>query len=135
MTVFRKICTGHPWSLRFHTSNSSTLPFWGNNFWGICRIHTRHILKISTTVDIKQKQHKDTYKKDITYPKDWEHFTLDKSFHNNKYNGLALQTCKVNNIIVIDIDNLEHWDQFLEEHDKDEPDTVKAISGSGGIHL
>jgi P4 family phage/plasmid primase-like protien len=91
---------------------------------------------ITFQIDIKQKQHKNgEYKKDITYPKNWENTKLDDTTYNNKYNGLALLTGKVNNIIVVDIDNLEHWEEFLEENDKEEPDTVKAISGSGGIHL
>jgi P4 family phage/plasmid primase-like protien len=87
-------------------------------------------------IDIRQKQHKNgNYKKEINYPKDWENSTLKKSYLNEKYNGMALLTGKVNNIIVIDIDNLEHWKQFLKDNERDEPDTVKAISGSGGIHL
>jgi P4 family phage/plasmid primase-like protien len=91
---------------------------------------------ITFQIDIKQKQHKNgEYKKDIAYPKNWENTKLDDTTYNNKYNGLALLTGKVNNIIVVDIDNLEHWEEFLEDNDKEEPDTVKAISGSGGIHL
>ena len=91
---------------------------------------------ICFTIDIKQKQHKNgTYKKDIIYPKDWENIKLEDNKNNKNHNGLALLTGKVNNIIVIDIDNLEHWKEFLEDNDRDEPDTVKAISGSGGIHL
>lgn len=61
--------------------------------------------------------------------------SLQNSYYNTKYNGLALITGKVNNIIVVDIDNIEHWNKFLEENDRDEPNTVKAISGSGGVHL
>jgi hypothetical protein len=88
------------------------------------------------SVDIKQKQHKNgNYKKEILYIKDWENLTLDNTKYNPKYNGLAMLTGKINNIIVIDIDNIEHWNEFLEENCKDEPDTVRAISGSGGIHL
>jgi hypothetical protein len=65
-------------------------------------------------------------------------FTLNKSYFNEKHNGLALLTGKVNNInniIVIDIDNIEHWKKFLDDNDREEPDTVKVISGSGGTHL
>jgi hypothetical protein len=88
------------------------------------------------SVGIEQKSHKSgAYKKELRFPKDWEKFTLDKTFINEGYNGLALLTGKINDIIVIDIDNIEHWEQFLNEHDKEEPDTVKVISGSGGIHL
>jgi P4 family phage/plasmid primase-like protien len=88
------------------------------------------------SVDIRQKQHKNgTFKKEIIYPKDWENFTLSNSFFNPRYNGLSMITGKVNNIIVIDIDNIEHWEDFLEENDEKEPKTAKAISGSGGIHF
>ena len=91
---------------------------------------------ITFSIDIKQKQNKNgEYKKDILYPKNWENITLNDNKHNDKYNGLALLTGKVNNIIVIDIDNLEHWNQFLQDNKEDEPVTVKTISGSGGIHL
>jgi hypothetical protein len=30
---------------------------------------------------------------------------------------------------------VDHWNTFLKEHKQKEPDTVKSISGSGGIHL
>ena len=75
------------------------------------------------------------WKKEIQFPKNWTNFTLDNNYFNNKYNGLALLTGKINNIIVIDIDNVEHWKALLKENDKKEPQTVKVRSGSGGIHL
>ncbi len=91
---------------------------------------------ISFPIDIKQKLNKNgEYKKDIKYPSNWENIKLDNNVLDSKYNGLALLTGKVNNIIVVDIDNLKHWEDFLEENDREEPNTVKAISGSGGIHL
>lgn len=91
---------------------------------------------ITFSIDIKQKQHKNgEYKKDIKYPSNWENIKLEDNQYNPKYNGLALLTGKVNNIIVVDIDNLDHWNEFLDDNDKDEPDTVTAISGSGGKHL
>jgi P4 family phage/plasmid primase-like protien len=91
---------------------------------------------ICFSIDIKQKQHKNgEYKKDIKYPSNWENIKLDDSNFNIKHNGVALLTGKVNNIIVVDIDNLEHWKNFLDNNDKNEPDTVSVISGSGGKHL
>jgi P4 family phage/plasmid primase-like protien len=88
------------------------------------------------SVNISQKQHKNgSWKKELCYPKDWENFTLDKSYYNQKWNGLSLLTGKINNIIVVDIDNIEHWNQFLNKYNEKEPNTVKVISGSGGIHL
>jgi P4 family phage/plasmid primase-like protien len=88
------------------------------------------------SINIEQKQHKNgSWKKELRFPKDWEKFTLNKNYFNDKYNGLAMITGKVNKIVVIDIDNIEHWNLFLEENKKEEPNTVKAKSGSGGIHL
>ena len=71
----------------------------------------------------------------MKFPKDWQNYTQEKTYINEKYNGVALLTGKTNNIIVIDVDNIEHWDKLLKEQNQKEPDTVKAISGSGGIHL
>jgi P4 family phage/plasmid primase-like protien len=87
------------------------------------------------SVNIKQKQNKDDHwKKDIKFPKDWQNFTLDNKSLRKDYNGFALLTGKINNIIVIDIDNVEHWEKLLKENNQKEPNTVKAISGSGGFH-
>jgi P4 family phage/plasmid primase-like protien len=88
------------------------------------------------SIDVNQKNNKNgKWKKNITFPPKWTDFTLNKSYYNEKYNGLAIITGKVNNIIVIDIDNIEHWNKLLEENNEKEPSTVKVTSGSGGIHL
>jgi P4 family phage/plasmid primase-like protien len=88
------------------------------------------------SIDIQQKQHKSgKWKKEIKFPYDWGNFTLEKTFINKDYSGLGILTGKINNIIVIDIDNLEHWNKFLQENKEKEPDTIKATSGSGGIHF
>jgi Bifunctional DNA primase/polymerase, N-terminal len=87
------------------------------------------------SIQIDQKKHSSgIWKKVVSSPKDWQNSTLEKAKYNAKYNGVALLTGKVNNIIVIDVDNIEHWKQFLEENKQEEPDTVKTISGSGGYH-
>jgi P4 family phage/plasmid primase-like protien len=86
------------------------------------------------SIDIQQKKNKDKWKKDIVFPKKWTNFTLDNTFFNPKYNGLAILTGKINNIIVLDIDNVEHWENLLNKYKQKEPNTVKVISGSGGIH-
>jgi hypothetical protein len=75
------------------------------------------------------------YKKNLLMPKDWANFTLENFTCNDKHNGIFLLTGKVNNIIVIDIDNVNHWQKLLEEQNEKEPKTVNAISGNGGIHL
>jgi P4 family phage/plasmid primase-like protien len=88
------------------------------------------------SVNIEQKKHiNEKWKKELHFPKGWEKFTLNKSYYNDKYNGLAMLTGKINNLIVIDIDNVEHWNLFLEVNAKEEPKTVKVKSGNGGIHL
>ena len=87
------------------------------------------------SININQKQHKSgKWKKQIDFPKKWTDFTLDNTIINEKQNGLAILTGKINNIIVIDIDNENHWKNFLQENNQKEPDTVKAMSGSGGLH-
>ena len=90
---------------------------------------------VSFSIDIRQKKHKNgNWKKDIDFPSKWTDFTLNKTKIDEKHNGIALLTGKINNLIIIDIDNVEHWNKLLEENDEEEPNTVKVISGSGGIH-
>ena len=48
--------------------------------------------------------------------------------------GLAILTGKINNIFVVDIDNLDHWEELLKVNKQKEPNTVKVVTGSGGIH-
>jgi P4 family phage/plasmid primase-like protien len=87
------------------------------------------------SVDIKQKQNKDgQWKKDIKFPKEWQNFTFENTHIKKNSTCFAILTGKINNIIVIDIDNVNHWKKLLEEHNQNEPNTVKAISGSGGLH-
>ena len=91
---------------------------------------------ITFGINISQSLHKkeNIYKKKIIPPKEWQNVSIDnKLFKNN--NGLAMLTGKTNNIFVIDIDNIDDWKYLLTELNEEEPNTVKAISGSGGIHL
>jgi P4 family phage/plasmid primase-like protien len=100
----------------------------------IKKYHEKNLVTFS--INITQKLHKSgKWKKEIMFPPGWQGYTLTKSYYNENYNGLAFPTGKINNIIVIDIDNTEHWELFLKEHNHKEPDTVSAISGSGGKHL
>jgi P4 family phage/plasmid primase-like protien len=87
------------------------------------------------SVDIKQKLNKENlWKKEIKFPKEWQNFTLNNTIIRKDTNAFAFLTGKINNFIVIDIDNVEHWQSLLQKHKQIEPDTVKARSGSGGIH-
>jgi P4 family phage/plasmid primase-like protien len=87
-------------------------------------------------IDIEQKQNKNkVWKKDIKFPPNWTNITIDKLHFNNCNNGLAILTGKINNIMIIDIDNNEHWYNLLKQNEQNEPDTVTVITGSGGKHL
>ena len=87
------------------------------------------------SINVNQKKHKNgTWKKNIDFPQKWTDFTLQMFHYDENHNGLALLTGKINNMIVIDIDNVEHWKKLLTKNNQKEPDTVKVISGSGGIH-
>lgn len=87
------------------------------------------------SINVNQEEHKSgKWKKRIDFPAKWSNFTIDNTIINEKQNGLALLTGKINNIIIIDIDNIDHWKQLLVENNQKEPNTVKVISGSGGAH-
>jgi P4 family phage/plasmid primase-like protien len=87
------------------------------------------------SINVNQEEHKSgKWKKRIDFPAKWSNFTINNTIIDDKQNGLALLTGKINNIIVIDIDNINHWKKLLLENNQEEPDTVKVISGSGGLH-
>ncbi len=94
-------------------------------------------------ITVSQKQNKDgIWKKKLVMPNGWQKFTLNDSAkiiltekNNSSTNGLAMVTGSASNIIVIDIDDNEHWKQFLVDNKQKEPKTVKVKTGSGGYHL
>ena len=90
-------------------------------------------------ITISQQKNKDgIWKKKPRMPNGWQKLTLDDIQNkkiSNKTKGMAMVTGKVSNIIVIDIDDRMHWKKFLIDNKQKEPKTVKARSGSGGIHL
>lgn len=86
---------------------------------------------ISFSVDISQKEKDGIFKKDVKFPI-WR--DLKKSLFKQNYNGLAVKTGKDSGIFVLDIDNNNDWFKLLEDEEREEPKTVKAISGSGGLH-
>lgn len=89
---------------------------------------------VTFSVNINQKMVDNKWKKQIKFPPEWTSLTLDKTYYNKNMNGIALLTGKVNNIIVIDIDDVDHWTTLLKKHKKKEPNTVKVVTGSGGLH-
>ncbi len=90
-------------------------------------------------ITISQQKNKDgVWKKKPRMPNGWQKLTLDDIQNkniSNKTKGIAMVTGKISNIIVIDIDDRMHWKKFLIDNKQKEPKTVKARSGSGGIHL
>ena len=82
------------------------------------------------SINIEQIQNKkNIWKKKIKFPKKWASFTLKNSYINIKYNGFAMLTGKINDIIIIDIDDTNHWKQLLKENNEQEPITAKVITG------
>ena len=89
-------------------------------------------------ISVRQENKNGIWKKKLIMPNGWQKLTIDDIKDKKtsaKNNGLAMITGEKSNTIVIDIDNVEHWKQFLKDNKKKEPKTVKAKSGSGGIHL
>ena len=71
------------------------------------------------SINITQKKHKNgTWKKEISFPPKWTDFTLKTGYYDKEYNGIAIITGKISNIIVIDVDNTEHWKQLLKEQNQ-----------------
>lgn len=95
----------------------------------------KNLITFGVTIDQKYKEEEEKWKKELFLPKGWPQLKLDNNNIIEQNNGLGLITGKVNNIIVIDIDNIDDWNYLLNGVNEVEPDTVKAISGSGGIHL
>src|SRR5437868_10718618 len=70
-------------------------------------------------------------KKDLTKVGKWSLFNFDNCPINDSHNALVIIT-GTSNIIVVDIDNINHWQQFLKEHNiTEEPNTVKVKTSNG----
>ncbi|ATZ81126.1 D5 family helicase-primase [Bodo saltans virus] len=96
--------------------------------------YTKHnITSFSINIGQKYNEKQKKWKKELIMPPRWQKLTVHK--YIKEYNGVALLTGETNKIIVVDIDNIEHWNKLLNEYNEKEPKTVKAESGSGGIHL
>jgi P4 family phage/plasmid primase-like protien len=95
--------------------------------------NSKNLIAFSVNIEQEFKENQKVWKKKPTMPFNWQN--LDKAKFKKDYNGIALLTGKKNNIVVIDIDNISHWEKLLKENNAKEPVTVKAESGSGGIHL
>ncbi len=69
------------------------------------------------------------YKKKLYYVKGWDSPLL------KSHNCIAMRTGKINNIIVLDIDNMDQWQELLEGENQIHPHTVSTKTPNGGIHL
>ncbi len=74
-------------------------------------------------------------KKCVKPPNKWSTFTLDTPGRIKKtHNGLALRTGAAGNLIVVDVDDLTGWLNYLTQNQHDEPLTCTQVSQSGGRH-
>ena len=91
---------------------------------------------ITFSVNINQIQNKaGVWKKNPTMYVGWQKFNLNNSQYNINHNSLAIKTGEESKLFVLDIDNIDHWNEFLLENERKEPKTAKVKSGSGGFHL
>lgn len=84
------------------------------------------------SIEISQKEENGIWKKSISFPKKgWRNLNtslIEKTYKKEDFvvikeeykNGLAMETGKKNNIIVIDIDNIEHWGNFLKDNKQED---------------
>lgn len=86
-----------------------------------------------------KKNGKGIWKKQLTgLQKDWEKFTQETpqtTRIKNAHNALGIVTGESSNLFVVDIDNLQQWQEYLEDIGEKEPETVTEQTGSGGRHL
>ncbi len=74
-------------------------------------------------------------KKIIKPPSKWSSFgRADKTRLKSSSNGLAFRTGSVTGLLVVDVDDVAEFRQWLTAHNLPEPDTVTQRSQSGGLH-
>lgn len=90
---------------------------------------------ICFSVHIKQEynENKNCWNKKTILPS-WKNITINDNYFNSNYNSLALLTGEKNNITVLDVDDIDKFKSLLKQYSQNEPNTVWAISGSGGRH-
>lgn len=90
---------------------------------------------IPFSVNIEQfLNKKNEYKKNVKWCGSWKESTLEDPKIDEKLNSVGLITGKRSGIFILDIDDVNEWNQLLDDYEKEEPNTPKVISGSGGIH-
>ncbi|KAJ3059007.1 hypothetical protein HK102_010204, partial [Quaeritorhiza haematococci] len=76
-------------------------------------------------------------KKGCRFPDSWNTLSTEemKALPFYGRNALGILTGQRSGITVVEVDNLETWKELLESEDESEPETVRARSQNGGIHL
>ncbi|KXS14110.1 hypothetical protein M427DRAFT_135989 [Gonapodya prolifera JEL478] len=101
------------------------------NYWGLGWV----AFPISVSWNV------DRNKKDLCPPPNWQNLTLESAkqlpLRSSLGQGLAIQTGQLSGIIVLDIDDVGKWNEFLvgKGQETPGPDTVTARSQRGGLHL
>ena len=85
---------------------------------------------IGLTIDQKYHEGEQKWKKKLPNMKSWKDGVKIEKAHN----AIALICGKNAGIFVLDVDNVNDWEKFLEDIGQEEPTTVKAKSGNGGFH-
>ncbi|KAJ3329809.1 hypothetical protein HDU93_000780, partial [Gonapodya sp. JEL0774] len=73
-------------------------------------------------------------KKDLQAPKGWQNLDIEATKALPPRTAIAIQTGCASGIIVLDIDDVDGWQRFLDKKEKEAPNTVTARSQSGGLH-
>ncbi|KAJ3335636.1 hypothetical protein HDU93_004812 [Gonapodya sp. JEL0774] len=73
-------------------------------------------------------------KKELQAPKGWQNLDMEAAKALPPRTAFAIQTGSGSGIIVLDIDDVDGWQRFLEEKGREAPETVTARSQRGGLH-
>ncbi|KAJ3331296.1 hypothetical protein HDU93_009838, partial [Gonapodya sp. JEL0774] len=73
-------------------------------------------------------------KKELQAPKGWQNLDIEGAKALPLRSAIAIQTGSASGIIVLDIDDVDGWQRFLDEKGIEAPETVTARSQSGGLH-
>lgn len=99
----------------------------------IKKLMKKEILGFGLKISEKYNENACKYKKELVLPNEWNKLT---EWNVDKFdNGIGILTGNKNKLFVLDIDNLNDWNNLLDHHNQKEPNTVSASSGNGGIHL
>ncbi|KAJ3317052.1 hypothetical protein HDU93_004208, partial [Gonapodya sp. JEL0774] len=74
-------------------------------------------------------------KKELQAPKGWQNLDVEAAKALPPRTAIAIQTGSASGIIVLDIDDVDGWQRFLEEKGREAPETVTARSQRGGLHF